>query len=206
MFLGAMSQHADRSALCRDCATAVADNVLRCPNCRSRRIKRHPELHVLSIAHLDLDSFYASVEKRDRPELADRPVIVGGETRGVVAACCYVARMYGVRSAMPMFKALELCSEAVVIRPNIRKYSSIGRQVRDLMLELTPLVEPVSIDEAYLDVTATELLHRMSPAQSLARLVQRIEQESASPPRSGFPTARGWRSSRPISTSRGASA
>ena len=172
-----MSQHADRSALCRDCTTAVADNALRCPHCRSRRIKRHPELHALSIAHLDLDSFYASVEKRDRPELADRPVIVGGETRGVVAACCYVARMYGVRSAMPMFKALELCPQAVVIRPNIRKYSAIGRQVRDLMLELTPLVEPVSIDEAYLDLTATESLHRMSPAQSLAKLVQRIEQE-----------------------------
>ena len=158
-----MSQHADRSALCRDCATTVADNALRCPNCRSRRIKRHPELHALSIAHLDLDSFYASVEKRDRPELADRPVIVGGETRGVVAACCYVARMYGVRSAMPMFKALELCPEAVVIRPNIRKYSAIGRQVRDLMLELTPLVEPVSIDEAYLDLTATEFFAPHEP-------------------------------------------
>ena len=172
-----MVQTSDLKALCRDCAGNIPAASTRCPVCGSRRLKKHPEIHALSIAHVDLDSFFASVEKRDQPELADKPVIVGGETRGVVAACCYVARMYGVHSAMPMFKALELCPQAVVIHPNIRKYSAVGHQVRELMLELTPLVEPVSIDEAYLDLRGTELLHRMSPARSLAALVNRIEKD-----------------------------
>jgi DNA polymerase-4 len=89
-------------------------------------------------------------------------VIVGGGRRGVVATACYVARTHGVRSAMPMFKALEACPDAVVIRPDMEKYRTVGRQVRALMLELTPLVEPVSIDEAFLDLTGTERLHRGS--------------------------------------------
>ncbi|MFM8747371.1 MAG: DNA polymerase IV [Aestuariivirga sp.] len=138
---------------------------------------RHPELHTLSIAHIDCDAFYAAVEKRDRPELADKPVIVGGGTRGVVSTACYVARIHGVKSAMPMFKALKLCPDAVVIRPDMAKYSEAGHQVRALMLEVTPLVEPLSIDEAFLDLTGTQRLHGMSPAMTLARLIGRIQQQ-----------------------------
>ncbi|HXC27272.1 MAG TPA: DNA polymerase IV, partial [Stellaceae bacterium] len=95
-------------ALCRDCGalTDAAADAGRCAACGSPRLVTHAELDTLSIAHIDCDAFYATVEKRDRPELSDQPVIVGGRQRGVVLACCYVARLYGVRSAMPMFKAL----------------------------------------------------------------------------------------------------
>ncbi len=126
-----------------------------------------------AIAHIDCDAFYATVEKRDRPELADQPVIVGGGQRGVVLACCYVARIYGVRSAMPMFKALAACPHAVVIRPDMAKYREVGRAIRAMMRQLTPLVEPLSIDEAFLDLGGTERLHGASPAQSLAALTRR---------------------------------
>ena len=163
--------------LCRDCARPVAAGERRCPACGSARLLRHAELHGLAIAHLDCDAFYASVEKRDRPDLADKPVIVGGGKRGVVSACCYVARMYGVRSAMPMFKALAACPDAVVIKPDMRKYAAVGRQVRTLMEAVTPLVEPLSIDEAFLDLSGTEALHGGSPAMTLVRLVLRIETE-----------------------------
>lgn len=170
------------TALCRDCGEAVppgagGGNRPRCSSCRSPRILRHPELGTLSLAHIDCDAFYATIEKRDAPELIDRPVIVGGATRGVVSAACYHARSFGVRSAMPMFKALQLCPHAAVVRPDMAKYSEVGRRVRTLMLELTPLVEPVSIDEAFLDLAGTEALHGATPAQSLARLARRIEQE-----------------------------
>ena len=138
---------------------------------------RHAELFTLGIAHVDCDAFFASVEKRDRPELAARPVIVGGGTRGVVAACCYVARTRGVRSAMPMFKALALCPDAVVIRGNHASYSAEGRRIRAMMEDLTPLVQPLSIDEAALDLRGTEALHRAPPAAMLARLALRVEQE-----------------------------
>jgi DNA polymerase-4 len=138
---------------------------------------RHDELDALSIAHLDCDAFYASVEKRDTPALADRPVIVGGRQRGVVLACCYVARLYGVRSAMPMFKALKACPDAVVIRPDMAKYRTVGREVRALMRETTPLVEAISIDEAFLDLSAGETSPHGAPARLLALLVRRIERE-----------------------------
>ncbi|MCB1377154.1 MAG: DNA polymerase IV [Alphaproteobacteria bacterium] len=159
---------------CRDCLSAadVADR--RCRACGSPRILRHPEIHSLSIAHIDCDAFYAAVEKRDDPGLADKPVIVGGGVRGVVSTCCYVARIRGVRSAMPMFKALQLCPDAVIIKPNMAKYVEAGREVRALMRELTPAVEPLSIDEAFLDLTGTTRLHGMSPALSLAKLVNTI--------------------------------
>jgi DNA polymerase-4 len=140
-------------------------------------VTRHVELNTLSIAHIDCDAFYASVEKRDNPDLADLPVIVGGGQRGVVAACCYVARLFGVRSAMPMFKALSLCPHAVVLPPDMKKYQAVGRQVRAMMLELTPLVQPLSIDEAFLDLTGTEQSHGGSPARSLILLVRRLENE-----------------------------
>jgi len=165
------------STICRDCAATWPTDAERCPACRSPRAVCHPELDRLTLAHIDCDAFYASVEKRDRPELADRPVIVGGGRRGVVSACCYVARLYGVRSAMPMFKALAACPDAVVIRPDMEKYSRVGRAVREKMLALTPLVEPLSIDEAFLDLSGTERLHGRTAAQSLIALVAEIERD-----------------------------
>ena len=163
--------------LCRDCLNDVADRAARCPGCGSPRLVHHPALHTLAIAHVDCDAFYAAIEKRDNSALADQPVIVGGGKRGVVATACYIARTYGVKSAMPMFRALQLCPSAVVIPPNMEKYARIGRDVRALMLELTPLVEPLSIDEAFLDLSGTERLHRLVPAQSLARFARRVEDE-----------------------------
>ncbi len=165
------------TALCRDCLALYGETTRRCPACGSRRVVNHPELGKLSIAHLDCDAFYASVEKRDRPELKDQPVIVGGGQRGVVSAACYVARLYGVRSAMPMFKALAACPHAVVIKPEMAKYSAVGREVRQLMLETTPLIEPLSIDEAFLDLTGTEALHGGPPARTLAALALKVERE-----------------------------
>jgi DNA polymerase-4 len=138
---------------------------------------RHPELDRLTIAHIDCDAFYASVEKRDNPELADKPVIIGGGKRGVVSTACYVARIHGVRSAMPMFKALEACPQAVVIKPDMEKYARVGREVRKMMQDLTPLVQPLSIDEAFLDLAGTERLHHDPPARTLAKFARRVEQE-----------------------------
>jgi DNA polymerase-4 len=161
-------------AFCRDCDTELQTTSL-CPACGGARIVRHPELFSLSIAHIDCDAFYASVEKRDRPELRDLPVIVGGGTRGVVTTCCYVARLYGVRSAMPMFKALALCPKAVIIRPDMAKYAAVSRQVRGLMDNLSPLVQPLSIDEAVLDLSGTEALHKSPPAITLNRFAREIE-------------------------------
>ena len=137
----------------------------------------HRSLSRLTIAHIDCDAFYASVEKRDRPELAARPVIVGGGTRGVVTAACYIARMSGVKSAMPMFKALKACPDAVVIKPDFAKYTAASRQVRALMGALTPLVQPLSIDEAVLDLAGTEALHAAPPAAVLARFATSVEQQ-----------------------------
>jgi len=164
--------------ICRDCLTA-ADRMeaVRCHQCGSPRLLSHPERDDLTIAHVDCDAFFAAVEKRDDPTLANKPVIIGGGRRGVVATACYIARIHGVRSAMPMFKALKACPNAVVIRPNIDKYRVVGRQVRQLMLELTPLVEPVSIDEAFLDLSGTDRLHQGSAAITLARFARRIEDE-----------------------------
>ncbi|HEX5326014.1 MAG TPA: DNA polymerase IV [Acetobacteraceae bacterium] len=165
--------------LCRDCATVVSPEWpgAKCAACGGSRLVAHPELLRLTIAHIDCDAFYASVEKRDRPEIADRPVIVGGGVRGVVTAACYVARRYGVQSAMPMFKALKACPDAVVIRPDFAKYVAVGRQVRALMMRLTPLVQPLSIDEAVLDLAGTEILHGATPAVVLARFATAVECE-----------------------------
>ena len=162
--------------LCRDCGHRPLAFAGTCPACGSARVLSHAELHDLTIAHLDCDAFYAAIEKRDRPELRDRPVIVGGRHRGVVAACCYIARTYGVRSAMPMFKALRACPEAEVIKPDMKKYTAVGREVRAMMLDCTPLVEPLSIDEAFMDLSGTEALHRASAAETLAALARRVEE------------------------------
>jgi DNA polymerase-4 len=162
---------------CRDCLDDVLDAAMRCRSCGSPRLIRHAELTSLAIAHVDCDAFYATVEKRDNPALADRPVLVGGGKRGVVAACCYVARTYGIRSAMPMFEALRRCPHAIVVPPDMAKYSRIGREVRSLMLQITPQVEPLSIDEAFLDLAGTERLHKMPPAKTLAQFARRVERE-----------------------------
>ncbi len=121
--------------------------------------------------------FFASVEKRENPQLADRPVIVGGGQRGVVSAACYIARIYGVRSAMPMFKALDLCPDAVVIKPRLELYSKVGKQIREEMEKLTPLVEPLSIDEAFLDLSGTQKLHGATPAEQLVQFTLKIQKE-----------------------------
>jgi DNA polymerase IV len=141
------------------------------------RLARHPELDALTIAHVDCDAFYATIEKRDDPSLADKPVIVGGGKRGVVAAACYIARTYGIRSAMPMFEALRRCPQAVEVKPAMAKYAKVGREVRRAMLDLTPLVERLSIDEAFLDLTGTTRLHGMSAAKVLARFARQVERE-----------------------------
>ncbi len=165
------------SAFCRDCLADVTGDAARCKACGGRRIVSHPELETLSIAHMDCDAFYAAIEKRDNPELADKAVIIGGGTRGVVSTCCYIARISGVRSAMPMFMARKLCPQAVIIKPNMAKYVTAGRQVRAMMRALTPLVEPLSLDEAYLDLSGTERLHGTTPAKTMAALAKRIEAE-----------------------------
>jgi DNA polymerase-4 len=161
-------------ALCRDCLTRFSGGP-RCPACRSPRLVAHAELEALSIAHMDCDAFYASVEKRDNPALRDQPVIVGGGTRGVVSTCCYIARISGVRSAMPMFQALKLCPQAVVVKPRMSVYVDVSRQIRALMEQLTPAIEPLSLDEAFLDLTGTGRLHGAPPAVLLARLARQME-------------------------------
>ncbi|MEM1045597.1 MAG: DNA polymerase IV [Pseudomonadota bacterium] len=162
-------------SLCRDCAAVVPVGRGRCHACGSPRLLDHPELQTLSIAHVDCDAFYASIEKRDDPSLRDRPVIIGGGRRGVVSTACYIARISGVHSAMPMFKALAACPDAVVIKPDMDKYSAVGREVRDIMMSLTPMVEPISIDEAFMDLGGTERLHGSSPATTLIRFANQIE-------------------------------
>ncbi len=163
-------------SLCRDCITLFSGGE-RCPNCRSPRVISHPELYSLSIAHMDCDAFFASVEKRDNPALRDKPVIVGGGHRGVVSTCCYIARISGVRSAMPMFQARKLCPEAVVVPGRMDVYVKVSRAIRTMMQALTPEIEPLSLDEAFLDLSGTTELHGEPPVAQMARLVKRMEQE-----------------------------
>ena len=190
-----MNQAKPQRFLCRDCfhrADIPADSGIaegaaapagkrRCPACGSPRTLTHLELDSLSIAHIDCDAFYAAIEKRDDPSLNDKPLIIGGGTRGVVSTCCYIARTFGVHSAMPMFKARDLCPQAVIIRPDMAKYAAVGRQVRAMMNDLTPLVQPLSIDEAFLDLSGTERLHHASPAETLARFTKRTQSELGVP-------------------------
>ncbi len=180
-----MIEIGENTGFCRDCYALAASRSEkagdaarpRCSACGSPRIIAHPELFGLSIAHLDCDAFYAAIEKRDNPELEDLPVIIGGGVRGVVSTACYVARTYGVRSAMPMFKAREACPNAVIIKPDMAKYAEVGRAVRMMMLDLTPLVEPLSIDEAFMDLTGTARVHGGPPAMTLAKLQARVASE-----------------------------
>ena len=167
-------------ALCRDCLTTFEAG-RRCPACHGPRVIAHPELFDLNVAHMDCDAFYASVEKRDNPDLAALPVIIGGGRRGVVSTACYIARIRGVHSAMPMFQALKLCPDAVVIKPRMQAYAQASRAIRAMMDELTPAVEPLSLDEAFLDLSGTRKLHGAPPAVMLARRPRnRIRQNSFS--------------------------
>ena len=176
--MSAIAPAPDRpTCFCRDCLGDIDIAARRCGICGSPRLVRHRALPSLTLAHIDCDAFYATVEKRDNPELADRPVIIGGGKRGVVSAACYISRTFGVRSAMPMFKALALCPSATVIRPDMAKYVRVGREVRHAMQALTPLVEPLSIDEAFLDLAGTERVHGMIPAKVLARFAREVERD-----------------------------
>ena len=160
-------------SLCRKCFNTFNEEG-RCPRCSSPFVVSNNELFNLNIAHMDCDAFYASVEKRNNPELADKPVIIGGGKRGVVSTACYIARIRGVKSAMPMFKALEKCPDAVVIRPRMKLYAEISHQIREMMNDITPLVEPLSLDEAFMDLSGTQKLHGVPPAVMLAKLMDRI--------------------------------
>lgn len=170
------------ASLCRHCLTILEDNrpgdTARCPGCRSPRILHHAELFDLFIAHVDCDAFYAAVEKRDNPDLKAKPIIICHDSpRAVVSTCCYLARMSGVRSAMPLFKAKGLCPQALIIPPDIPKYAAVSREIRGLFDMLTPDVEPLSLDEAFLNLSGTERLHHRNAAQSMAWLAREIEQK-----------------------------
>ena len=162
-------------SFCRDCLSDAPAAATRCPACRSPRLARHPRASRLSLAHIDCDAFYAAIEKRDNLAPKDKPLIIGGGKRGVVSTACYIARIRGVRSAMPMFKALEACPDAIVLPPDMEKYARVGREVRAMMEALTPLVEPLSIDEAFLDLSGTERLHGRPPAMVLADFARSVE-------------------------------
>ena len=166
----------EHQKLCRKCFT-LFKKAKRCPSCNSPIFIVHPELLSLNIAHMDCDSFYASVEKRDRPELIDKPVIIGWGRRGVVSTACYIARIRGVHSAMPIYRALKLCPDAVIIKPRMKLYADISLKIRKMMLELTPAVEPISLDEAFLDLSGTQRLHKKSPAVVLAELTNRMKND-----------------------------
>ncbi len=167
------------TGFCRDCLSdfdvTTSDN--RCPDCSSPRVLHHPELSELTLAHIDCDAFYASVEKRDNPELLASPLIIGGGKRGVVATCCYIARSFGIHSAMPMFQARKLCPDAIIIPPNMKKYTSVSKQVRVIFDQMSPNIEPLSIDEAFIDLSGTEKLHGTIAAKTLAHTVQKIEND-----------------------------
>ena len=165
------------TSLCRDCFWFEDQAARICPRCASRRVVVHDELRRLTIAHLDCDAFYASVEKRDRQELANTPTIVGGGRRGVVTTCCYIARLYGVRSAMPMFKAMKLCPDAVVIKPDFTKYRTESARILGKLATLTPLIQPLSLDEAWVDLAGSEQLHGGPAALVLAKVQAEIERD-----------------------------
>ena len=165
--------------ICRDCAHfgEAKTSPARCPECGSPRMLFHSELSQLSIAHVDCDAFFASVEKRDNPELRDKPVIVGGGKRGVVSTCCYIARQSGIHSAMPAVTAKRLCPDAVFVKPQMSKYVAVSKHIRELMDALTPVVEPLSIDEAFLDMTGTQLAHKIFPAAALVKFARAVRTE-----------------------------
>src|ERR1700735_1294404 len=164
-----------RLRLCRDCLRKYPQGSARCAYCGSPRTICLDDAAGLTIAHVDCDAFYAAVEKRDDPGLNDKPLIVGGSgPRGVVATCCYIARTCGVRSATPMSRARALCANGVVLPPDMAKYARVGREIRTLTMALTPLVEPLSIDEAFLDLTGCEPSNGAGAAATPIRFACRV--------------------------------
>ena len=165
-------------ALCRSCCEISGVIDAACVRCGGTRLLAHPEIETLGIAHIDCDAFYASVEKRDRPELAREALIVGhAGGRGVVVTACYIARSFGVRSAMPMFQALERCPQAKVIQPDMAKYRRVSEQIRSIFQSATDIIEPLSLDEAYLDLTDDYRTEAPPAAEALAQIAARVESE-----------------------------
>jgi len=163
-------------SLCRDCFQIFRYDV-RCRNCNSPRIVSHANLLQLTIAHIDCDAFYASIEKRENPEIRNSPVIVGEKNRGVVTTCCYIARIDGVRSAMPIFQAKKLCPDAIIISPRMNHYKKISKSIKEILTTLSPAIEFISLDEAYIDFKGTRRLHGEAPAVKLAKISKQIETE-----------------------------
>ena len=165
-------------AVCRDCFTIADMPAEGCSRCGSIRIVFHDELDTLDIAHVDCDAFYASVEKRDNPELRDKPLLVGHPGgRGVVTTACYIARKFGPRSAMPMFKAIRLCPEAVIIEPNMAKYKAVSHDIREIFSSISDCIEPISLDEAYIDLSPAHSVSGHPPPVALAQAASRIARE-----------------------------
>jgi len=154
------------------------------------------------ILHIDLDAYYASIEQRDRPDLRGKPVIVGGspDQRGVVSTASYEARRFGVHSAMPSRTAQRLCPEAIFLPPRFEVYREVSAQIMAIFQAQTSLVEPLSLDEAYLDVTAA--VHAFEEAEQLAREIKqhRSDRPRDSRPPLASPTASFWRNSRRMPT------
>jgi DNA polymerase IV len=154
------------------------------------------------IIHIDMDAFYASVEQRDNPDLRGKPVAVGGSReRGVVAAASYEARAFGVHSAMPSITAKRKCPDLIFVRPRFNAYKAISLQIREIFAEYTPIIEPLSLDEAYLDVT--ENLKGISLAKQIAEEIRaRIRAETALTRQPACPTTSSSPNSPPITASR----
>lgn len=164
--------------LCRDCCELMEPEGGLCAFCGSSRLRAHDELEDLGLAHIDCDAFYASVEKRDNPRLQNVPVIVGHPGgRGVVTTACYMARRFGVRSAMPMFQAIERCPDARIVPPDMTKYRRVSSDIRAIFEGATEIIEPVSLDEAYLDLSSENLLGDVPAVQALALISRRVERE-----------------------------
>ena len=163
--------------VCRECFKTFNEKKEFCNKCYSANLVSNNEIENLNIAHVDCDAFYAAIEKRDNPKYKNFPIIIGGGKRGVVSTACYIARIKGVKSAMPMYKALKLCPDAIIIKPNMQKYKEASKVINDLMKEITPLVEPLSLDEAFLDLSGTSRLHKKIPAVLLAELSKKIQKK-----------------------------
>ena len=163
--------------LCRECLKTFNEKKEFCNKCYSANLISNNEIENLNIAHVDCDAFYAAIEKRDNPKYKNLPIIIGGGKRGVVATACYIARTRGVKSAMPMYRALKLCPDAIIIKPNMQKYKKASKVINNLMKEITPLVEPLSLDEAFLDLSGTSRLHKKIPAVLLAELSKKIQKK-----------------------------
>jgi DNA polymerase IV len=163
-----------------------------------RRLSTAPHRKII---HIDMDAFYASAEQRDNPELRGKPVAAGGSAeRGVVAAASYEARKFGVRSAMPSVTAKRQCPDLIFVKPRFEIYKAISRQIREIFAEHTPIIEPLSLDEAYLDVT--ENLQGIPLARDIAlRIREKIKAETGLNASAGISYTNSWRSSPRITAS-----